>query len=59
MPRNSFWRYVSALVECGIPKSQLMNLSTCNNVVPLVRFINVDFSSQRPDWYNEPVLKIA
>lgn len=56
MARNSFWRHITDLTSIGISKAQLQNLSSNkSNVVPLVKVINVDFSSQRPDWYIEPV----
>ena len=29
------------------------------NVVPLLRFVAVDFSAQRPDWYVEPSVEAA
>lgn len=48
---------ISDLIEAGFSKAYLQNLHSENksNVVPLLRFINVDFSQQYPDWYVEPV----
>ncbi len=55
MERTTFWRSLKELTSVGLSKAQLMNLSTENNVVPLVQMINIDFSQQYPDWYIEPV----
>ncbi|WVA28237.1 phage/plasmid replication protein, II/X family (plasmid) [Pseudomonas aeruginosa] len=33
---------------------KLHEADRANNVVPLLRFVQVDFSAQRPDWYVEP-----
>lgn len=62
--RYSHSRYhgiVSDLMEAGFSKAYLQNLHSENksNVVPLLRFVQVDFSSQRPDWYVEPVSSFA
>lgn len=59
MERTTFWRSLKDLTSIGLSKAQLMNLSQESNVVPLVRFINVDFSNQYPAWYNEPVSRYA
>lgn len=58
--RYSKTRYhalISDLMAAGFSKAYLQNLhgENKNNVVPLLRFVNVDFSAQRPDWYVEPV----
>lgn len=54
--RNTFWRHVTDLQTVGFSKAQLQNLtSEKNNVVPLLQVIKVDFSTQRPDWYQEPI----
>jgi len=56
--RATFYRHVSMLTECGLSKATLQKLndSQQNNVVPLLRFVTVDFSAQRPFWYVEPRL---
>lgn len=57
MSRASFYRHVSDICECGISKAALQKLKDQdrkNNVVPLLRFLDVDFSAQRPNWYIEP-----
>jgi len=55
MERTTFWRALNELTSIGLSKAQLMNLSTQNNVVPLVKMINIDFSQQYPEWYVEPL----
>jgi len=55
---SSFFRNVKHLEQCGISKAVLMQLGpykSIDNVIPMVRLLNVDFSKQRPDWYQEPV----
>lgn len=62
MSRASFYRHVSDICECGISKAALQKLKDSdrkNNVVPLLRFLDVDFSCQFPDWYVEPSFKAA
>lgn len=52
---RSFYNNIALLIGAGISKAQLQNLHTeKNNIVPLLRVINVDFSRQKPDWYVEP-----
>ncbi|SQC69905.1 phage/plasmid replication protein, gene II/X family [Pseudomonas aeruginosa] len=38
---------------------KLHEADRANNVVPLLRFVQVDFSAQRPDWYVEPTVEAA
>ncbi|ENV8008867.1 phage/plasmid replication protein, II/X family, partial [Salmonella enterica] len=54
-------RHVSDLCEAGLSKAALQKLhgERANNVVPLLRFVQVDFSAQRPDWYVEPTVEAA
>lgn len=54
MERTTFWRNIQLLTDVGLSKAQLMNLTSENNVIPLMRLINVDFSNQYPVWYQEP-----
>lgn len=57
MSRPTFWRHVTAIAECGISKGRLQNLHQGEKgaqVVPLIRLIEVDFSSQFPADYVEP-----
>ena len=60
-PRN-FYRHVADLCEVGLSKAALQKLNEHDrksNVVPLLRFVNVDFGAQRPDWYVEPCVEAA
>jgi II/X family phage/plasmid replication protein len=62
MSRASFYRHVSDICECGISKAALQKLKDQdrkNNVIPLLRFLDVDFSAQRPDWYVDPEIRAA
>lgn len=53
-PESTFFRSVQELTEV-VPKAYLQNLkSIASNVVPLVRVINVDFTKQAPDGWQEP-----
>lgn len=55
MARNTFWRYEQELMLIGLSKAQLQNLhGQQTNVIPLIRIIDIDFSRQRPAWYQEP-----
>lgn len=57
MPRPTFYRQLDLLLSVGVSKAQLQNLTGegTSNVVPMIRFVDVDFSRQYPDWYVEPV----
>lgn len=57
LPARSFYNNLNELLSAGLSKAQLQNLhgDKANNVIPLLRVINVDFSRQTPDWYVEPV----
>ncbi len=62
MSRPSFYRHVADIRECGLSKAALQKLQhndRTNNVVPLLRFVQVDFSAQRPGWYVEPTVEVA
>lgn len=53
-PDKTFYRNVKELTQV-VPKAYLQNLqATASNVVPLIRFINVDFSKQHPSNWVEP-----
>ncbi len=51
------------LMAIGFSKAQLQNLKAQQddptNVIPIMRFVKVDFNAQRPDWYQEPVSYFA
>lgn len=62
MSRRTFYDHVSKICECGLSKAALQKLKQsdqANNVVPLLRFVAVDFSCQRPSWYVEPSVEAA
>lgn len=54
---QTFYRNLKELQEAGFSKAFLQNLhgEAKSNVVALLRFVEVDFSAQLPDWYEEPV----
>lgn len=58
MGSSTFYRHIEMLTACGVSKASLQKLndSQANNIVPLLRFVSVDFSQQRPHWYEEPRL---
>lgn len=59
VPQKTFWRHLRDLQEAGFTKAHLQNLcehTRSNNIFPLLRFVEVDFAAQRPDWYVEPAL---
>lgn len=62
MSRASFYRHVSDLESVGISKAMLQNLkdydNTCN-VVPILRFLEVDFKNQVPSWAPEVSVEAA
>lgn len=54
---KTFFRNVKFLVDAGISKAFLKSLDPMKphlNVVPIVQLIKIDFSNQRPAWYQEP-----
>ena len=62
MSRATFYRHVDQICECGLSKAALQKLKMDdqkNNVVPILRFLQVDFSCQRPSWYVEPSVEAA
>lgn len=54
---TQYYDLISDLMLAGFSKAYLQNLNTENksNIVPMIRFLQVDFSAQQPDWYVEPV----
>lgn len=54
---SRYYAYISDLVAAGFSKAFLQNLHTDNksNVIPLLKFTEVDFSAQLPSWYQPPV----
>ncbi len=55
-PESTFYRNIQD-ISAHIPKSYLQNLQAqaASNVVPLIRFINVDFAKQQPENWQEPL----
>lgn len=54
--RMKWSRYTRDLTAIGISKAQLQNMTgQHNNVVPLIRLINIDFSAQLPANWVEPL----
>lgn len=54
---RQYYQLLSDLVAAGFSKAFLQNLHTDNksNVIPLLKFTEVDFSAQLPSWYQPPV----
>lgn len=55
--KSQFFDNVNCLVEAGICRAFLKSIDPFKpneNIVPLVQLIKIDFSKQRPDWYEEP-----
>jgi len=62
MSKATFYRHISEICEAGLSKAALQKLhehDRSNNVVPLLRFVQVDFGAQRPHWYVEPTVEAA
>ena len=54
---KTFFRNVGHLQEIGLSKAFLKSLDPhkpLENVVSIVKLVNIDFANQRPDWYQEP-----
>jgi II/X family phage/plasmid replication protein len=54
---KTFFRNVKHLEEIGLSRAFLKSLDPqkpTENIVPFVQLIKIDFSNQRPDWYEEP-----
>jgi len=56
MAYSTFYLHINKLEAIGLSKASLQKLDNIhkNNVVPLLRFVTVDFSDQYPSWYVEP-----
>ena len=60
MSRTTFFYHVKMLQECGLSRAALQNMTGLNDgaqIIPFVRFIEVDFGAQFPDWYEQPAPK--
>lgn len=57
MSKRNFDRHIKMLTECGLSRAALQNMTGMNQgaeIIPFVRFIQVDFGAQYPDWYTPP-----
>lgn len=54
---NAFYTNVRSLTDAGLSKAWLQNLHTESKgkVIPLVRFVEVNFDAQTPENYIPPV----
>jgi len=54
MSQCTFDRHVKMLSACGLSRAALQNMNGLDSgaqIIPFVRFIQVDFAAQYPDWY--------
>ncbi len=54
---RNFQKHVKAICECGVSRAALQNMTGLDDgakIIPFVRFIEVDFGAQFPDWYVQP-----
>ena len=54
MSRTNFHVHTKMLSDCGLSRAALQNMTGLNDgaeIIPFVRFIEVDFGAQYPDWY--------
>ncbi len=56
MPSKTFYRHLDMVIECGLSKAQLQNMTGNQGaeIIPLVRYAVVEFRNQFPDWYVPP-----
>jgi len=62
MNTKSSYNHINDICACGLSKAALQKLKQDdqkNNIVPILRFLQVDFSAQRPHWYIEPSVEAA
>ncbi len=57
----TFYRNVDNLAKCGLKKSLLQNLhiEQAGQVIPFIKFVEIDFNNQSPDWWEEPVSQFS
>lgn len=51
---RTFYLHIQMLCECGLSRAALQNMTGLDDgakIIPFVRFIQVDFGAQFPDWY--------
>lgn len=57
MARNTFYTHVKMLTECGLSRAALQNMNGLDDgaqIIPFVRFIEVNFGAQFPEGYQPP-----
>lgn len=61
MSPSTFGNHIRMLNGAGVSKAWMQNVHSArqNNVVPMVRFIDIDFSSQHPAGYVEPISQFS
>lgn len=62
MARRTFYDHVRDIESVGVSKAMLQNLKdhdNVRNVVPVLQLLQIDFSTQRPHWYEEPSVEAA
>lgn len=59
--KSRYYAMLKGLLDAGFSKAFLQNLhsESKNNVVPMLRFVQVDLGQQFPDWYQTPVSRYA
>jgi II/X family phage/plasmid replication protein len=60
MSSRNFDRHVNMLTECGLSRAALQNMNGLNDgaqIIPFVRFIEVNFCEQYPPNYQQPAPK--
>ncbi len=60
MVTRTFDRHIKMLTECGLSRAALQNMNGLDDgsqIIPFVRFIQVDFAAQFPEGYEEPAPK--
>jgi len=62
MSRATFHRHLKMLTEVGLSRAALQNMTGLDDgadIIPFVRFIQVDFACQYPDGYVQPPAKFV
>lgn len=60
MNLRTFQRHLKMICECGVSRAALQNMTGLDDgakIIPFVRFIEVNFGAQHPDWYVQPAPK--
>lgn len=57
---RTFDHHVKMITDCGLSRAALQNMDGKHDgaeIIPFVRFIEIDFCAQFPDWYKQSVPK--